>query len=110
MAKIKSIWTAENITHLTKLLVNSEGQTQATFVSGAKNALKYKVKGDKGRDKTEYYTEKQIIAKSREIARKAEKAGYKVSVPRKVANTSIVTNWGEVFKTAGAVKTKAGKK
>ena len=110
MSKIKSIWTADNIAHLTKLLVNSEGQSQATFVSGAKNALKYKVMGDKGREKTEYYTEKQIIAKAREIARKAKSAGYDISVPRKVANTSIVSNWDEVFKAAGAVKTKAGKK
>jgi uncharacterized protein (UPF0335 family) len=106
MAKIQSIWNEDNIRALTGILVNHANQNQATFLSAARNQLKYQLEGSK---KTHYYTEKQIIAKSREIARQATKAGYDVKVPRKATKTAIIQDWGDVFQSAGLTKAKKGK-
>ena len=104
--KIQSIWNEENIRKLTAILIEHQGQAQDVFLSGARNQLKYQVVGEKGRKKTEYYSEKQIIAKSREIARQASKKNYQLSVPRKATKTAIIQDWDELFVSAGLKKKK----
>ena len=106
MSKIQSIWNEENIRKLTAILIEHQGQAQDVFLSGARNQLKYQTVGEKGRKKTEYYTEKQIIAKSREIARQASKKNYQLSVPRKATKTAIIQDWDELFVSAGLKKKK----
>jgi hypothetical protein len=106
--KTKVVWTQESVQGLANILTqhqapkDGEGPDQATFVKAAISSLK---NASGGR-----FSEKQIIAKSRDIARRAENAGFAIVVPRKSPSTKIVSNWNDVFKAAGMKKARKSSK